>query len=379
MHTAPDNQRPDPGHLSRLEAFQAIATELHNQRTLLLYDPGFQNIQRRIASLDPSTIEQIDAAALLFTSGTTGTPIGAFKSHDNLLSEIAALRPLLGQPRAVISTVPQIHLYGLLFGLMVPLAMGATPVIKENFLPTELIWLAKDFAPAIIVTTPVFIKALNRISEASDLKGTLFVSSTGHLDPQEAGLFEQRFNARVLSIYGSTETGGVGYRLGAALRWKPLEGVKISQDNENLSVRSNFVSTLILKEDIQPTESTITMSDVVHIHDDNTFEIIGRNKELIKIAGKRLSLIEIEEAIEKECGGADALVLAGAQPEGIKETHLAIYLASHKPKVDLQTTLRKLLRQLYPALNIRFKLTLVEQIARNPMGKKLRQHPKLND
>lgn len=61
---------------------------------------------------------------LYFTSGSTGFPLGALKTIDNIISEINVLTALINKSykiNKVIVTVPFIHFYGSLMGLFFPL------------------------------------------------------------------------------------------------------------------------------------------------------------------------------------------------------------------------------------------------------------------
>ena len=192
---------------------------------------------------DKNIFKDKDFSFLYFTSGSTGFPGGALKTKKNIMSEIEVLSSLLKkyEIKRVVVTVPFIHFYGSLMGLFYPLFNDIDIILKEHFLPNDLLDIIED--NSLIVTTPLYIKSLNRISASKNLNSSLFISSTAPLLGDDAKEFKEKFSSNILQIFGSTETGGIAYKFNDEMLWTPLERVTttLNLDNE-LKVESDFIS-----------------------------------------------------------------------------------------------------------------------------------------
>ncbi|MEZ4692580.1 MAG: hypothetical protein R2837_00835 [Aliarcobacter sp.] len=102
------------------------------------------------------------------------------------------------------------HFYGSLMGLFYPLFNNIDIVLKEHFLPNDLLDIIED--NSLVVTTPLYIKSLNRISSSKNLSNSIFISSTAPLQKDDAKEFNEKFSSNILQIFGSTETGGIAYK-----------------------------------------------------------------------------------------------------------------------------------------------------------------------
>ena len=160
----------------------------------ILFDETNQIISQKLKDLNikefynkannPTIFDDKEFSMMFFTSGSTGNSVGALKTKENLESEIKVLSKLLKpyEIKKVILTVPFIHIYGTLAGLLYPLLNDIDIVLKEHFLPNDLLDLIDE--NTLIVTTPLYIKALNKISGKKDLSKSLFISSTAPLDKE---------------------------------------------------------------------------------------------------------------------------------------------------------------------------------------------------
>ncbi len=305
---------------------------------------------------------------LYYTSGSTGFPTAALKTKDNIDSEISDLSLLLQayDIKRVIVTVPFIHIYGSLFGLFYPLKHNLDIVLKEHFLPNDLLDLIDD--NSLVVTTPLYIKALNQISSAKDLSKSIFVSSTAPLLSEDAKEFKDKFNSNIIQIFGSTETGGIAYKYNDDELWSPLKSVELGINSEKLlSVNSPYVSSVIYEKEFKITNSTIETFDYVEFVDDK-FRLVGRSSQILKIAGKRYSTIQIEDILEKIEDITKALVLVD-NSSGLRGEILDITLEANRAftSKEIQNILKKELSNLKFSINLK----LVDKIKTSSTGKKL--------
>lgn len=331
--------------------------------------PKFSDLKNKIKTSE-NIFDKHNFSFLYYTSGSTGFPTAALKTKENINSEIDDLTTLLSSYtiKKVIVTVPFIHIYGSLFGLFYPLHNNIDIVLKEHFLPNDLLDLIDDYS--LVITTPLYIKALNKISSKKDLNKSIFISSTAPLLSEDAKEFKEKFNSNVIQIFGSTETGGIAYKQSDEELWTPLKSVKISTNkNSELKVNSPYVSNIIYEKEFKQTNYEIQTFDYVELLD-NKFKLIGRSSQILKIAGKRYSTIQIENILEKDEDISKALVLVNSSNNNsLRGETLDITLETKKEftKKDIQNILKKELSNLKFSINLK----LVDKIKTSSTGKKL--------
>jgi len=335
----------------------------------ILFDKNNRSIEERLKTLDFKKFENKDFSFIYFTSGTTGNPVGALKTKENLLLEIEQLTILLKKYniKKVIVTVPFIHVYGTLLGALYPLENDIDIVIKEHFLPNDLLDMVDEYT--MVVTTPLYIKSLNKLDTKKDLNTSIFISSTAPLYPEIAQEFNENFSCDVIQIFGSTETGGIAYKYNDSEFWTPINKVKISQnEQEELKVFSPFVSNILYEDDFKKTDHQIQTFDYVEIIDDK-FKLIGRSSQIIKVAGKRYSTIQIENILENQPNIQKAVVYVSLNKEALRGEELNITLQSNEN--ILVKDIKMILKQ--ELLNVRFSINLkiVNEIKTTAVGKKM--------
>ncbi len=338
----------------------------------ILYDKNITSIKPRVEALNFDKLP-MGTSVIFFTSGTTGEPTGALKSRENITKELAILKELfspLGIERVIV-TVPLIHIYGFLAGVLLPRALEAEVILKEEFLPHELIELAED-KKSLCITNPVFLKVLNKLNITQKYPNITFLSSTGKLDANITKSLYEKLGVTIYQLFGSTETGGVAYKINDDELWRPLNGVTIDKVGENLSVDSPYISDFLIKEQLVKVTKPFVTTDIIEIKDKN-FKLLGRASEIIKISGKRISILEIEMLLEQSSHIEEALVNLAYDVDSYKDEQLEIFVVSSMDATNLKKVIKTILQENYQKINIRFGLKKVKTIAKNHMGKKLRK------
>jgi acyl-CoA synthetase (AMP-forming)/AMP-acid ligase II len=107
----------------------------------VLFDDTNKIISTNINNLDFNKFNNYDFKMMFFTSGSTGNPIGALKNKNNLEEEVQVFTKLISEYniKQVIVTVPFIHIYGTLIGLLYPFLNEIDIILKEYFLPHNLL------------------------------------------------------------------------------------------------------------------------------------------------------------------------------------------------------------------------------------------------
>jgi long-chain acyl-CoA synthetase len=165
-----------------------------------------------------------DLAVIQFTGGTTAEPKGVMHSHHSLLAN--ALQTRHWMPRAVegkecfLCVIPFSHSYGLTTGLNVPVALGASLILKPNFEDVDILKAIKKYHPTIFPGVPniyVSIKDFPGVRKygIDSIKACISGSAPLPVEVQEA--FEKLTRGRLVEGYGLTEAGPVTHA-------NPLEG-----------------------------------------------------------------------------------------------------------------------------------------------------------
>ncbi len=362
------------------ELFGLLHKAIEQGVTPVLYDHNIGEIDARVKELGIASYDhKNDSAALpastyalFFTSGTTGVPTGAIKNRENIEGELDALKAIFAPENfeRIIVTVPFIHIYGFLSGLMLPRRLGCELLLKEEYYPQELTLLHED-KKSLVVTSPVYIKALLRLKREHDLNNVTFLSSTGLLTEDEVERFEKQYNTRIIQLFGSTETGGVAIKRGTNPYWEPLHGVSVTKNHESrMVVDSPYLSSHLFEEKITLMKRPYTTTDIIEL-EGRKFKLLGRANEIIKVSGKRISIVELENIIENDLGVTDALITIKSDSAKLKDESLEIQIAGRK--MPNENDVRALFKRYYPEINFSFELVHVKGIEKNSMGKKVRR------
>lgn len=153
------------------------------------------------------------AAELVFrTSGSAGQPKPCMHRLDTLLQEVRELAPLLPGRRRILCAVPSHHIYGFLFSLLLPRALGLDAgafVDLRASSPARLAGLLRE--GDLVVAHPEYWRAALEVTPAFPA-GVAGVSSTAPCPDELARALSGRGLGQLLQVYGSSETGGVGWR-----------------------------------------------------------------------------------------------------------------------------------------------------------------------
>jgi 4-coumarate--CoA ligase (photoactive yellow protein activation family) len=139
------------------------------------------------------------------TSGSTGSPRPCVHDVAELHAEAAFLATQFIGRRRVVALVPANHLYGIIWTALLPAALGVPVVVRAIGTPLGLI--AGDLVIAVPEQWQALVRVIRRFP--ADVIG---VSSAGTLDDSVAeGLLTSGL-ARLVDIYGSSETSGIAMR-----------------------------------------------------------------------------------------------------------------------------------------------------------------------
>jgi acyl-coenzyme A synthetase/AMP-(fatty) acid ligase len=262
----------------------------------------------------------------------------------------------------VLSTAPAHHLYGLLFSLLVPAVSGGSFVRQTPLHAETIAALARALQASVLVSVPPHLHGLQALAPGS-LPALKIFCSGGRLPAGVAAALRQRFGVPLTEILGSTETGGIAWRTGDADEaWTPLPGVQVSAGAEGLLlVDSPFLDPA--------TPRPFAAADRIAPRPDGRFLHLGRADAVVKVAGERVSLAEIEQRLLAVPGVLDAAVVA-LEDEGPRQHELGAAVVA--PGLTA-TDLRRALRQHLEPVAIPRRFALLPNLPREATGKLPRQ------
>jgi acyl-coenzyme A synthetase/AMP-(fatty) acid ligase len=314
----------------------------------------------------PTPWRQIDIdadrlAAYVFTSGSTGTPLPYKKTWGRLVSciryEAERLGLLDGRVRSIVGTVPPQHMYGFESTVLLALQTGNALSAGRPFYPADICSdLAAVPQPRILVSTPVHLRTL--LASGVELPEIDFVmSATAPLSQNLARQFEERFKARLLEIYGSTETGQIASRrTSQTAAWQLFDGIRLTAKDEQTWAEGGHIE--------QPTP----MCDVLEITSGDQFLLHGRLSDLVNIAGKRSSLAYLNHQLNAIPGVLDGAFFVRDQDESSDTGIARVAALVVAPGLDTAAITEQLRHRIDPVFLPR-PLLFVERLPRNDTGK----------
>jgi long-chain acyl-CoA synthetase len=216
----PPRAAPWPLELEFVRDLGADSLELHGMGTALAdaLDLRAAGVDERLLAR-PCLKDWLDAARAglsenasrvsFRTSGSTGSPKRCTHALGTLWQEAIELARLVPGCTRILSAVPSHHIYGFLFTVLLPRALGIGEVIDLRTASPALA-IGQARAGDLIVAYPGWWEALVRLDPAfgPDVAGV----SSGAPCPDALAERVQASGLRLLQMYGSSETAGVGWR-----------------------------------------------------------------------------------------------------------------------------------------------------------------------
>jgi len=305
-----------------------------------------------------------DTAVLLYTSGSTGAPEPQPKTLRNLATGALVLGERLSQDVAgglpsiqrIVCSVPPQHMFGVESSVMLSLVHAIPVLDRRPLLPADVREAFAGSPPAAWIATPLHLRSLVQMGDPVP-NCSVVIASTMLLAQALAQQTEDLVGAPVLEIYGSTETGVLAMRRTAhETQWRPVNGVQIeSSGDATRAWGSHF-------------PSPADLLDQVDVDATGRFALLGRQADLIKIAGRRASLAGLNVLLQ-ELPGLEDGVFYRPSGDGPTERLCVIYSG---PVLDRAATDQWLRERLDPVFLPR-NLIRVDRLPRGDNGKLQRQ------
>ena len=267
-----------------------------------------------------------DVIQLLYTSGTTGEPKGVMHTSNTMLSNLVpfAERLHLGADDVIHMPSPMAHQLGFMYGLVMPVMLGATAVLQDIFDPKEMARQIDGKRVTFTMGATPFLndlaeyvernKAVDREPARVRLGGRAHSARAGQQGAPGAGrrhhlglghVRERRGHHDAARGSGRKDHGNRRLRArrhgGARRRRRRADAVPFGQEGR-LQVRgcSNFIGYLKRPElDNTDAEGWFDTGDLARMDAEGYIRIAGRSKDIIIRGGENIPVVEVEGLLFK--------------------------------------------------------------------------------
>ncbi len=302
--------------------------------------PGSLQYEELISSGDPGfefpDVDENAAAAMCYTSGTTGRPKGVVYSHRSTVLHTLltnqADAPGLRERDAALPIVPMFHANA--WGLPYAAAMAGSKLVLPGprMDPASLAGLIASERVTFAGAVPTIWQGIAQLEPSPDLSSLERLICGGSAVPESLiRLYDERFGVPIIQAWGMTETspmasvcrvpphgptGDAAYAV-RALQGRVMPLVEFRVDEQaggELQVRGPTIASAYYNDEAGAEKFTddgwLRTGDVAEIEDDAMIKLVDRTKDLVKSGGEWISSVELENVIMAHPDVIEAAVVA---------------------------------------------------------------------
>jgi fatty-acyl-CoA synthase len=296
------------------------------------------------AGFDWPVLDERSAAAMCYTSGTTGNPKGVVYSHRSIwlhtMAEQAASSVGMREGDRILIIVPMFHAmaWGTPYGAWMA---GTDMIMPQMFLMGEaLANVINEHHPTLACGVPTIWNGLLALSTPIDFSTVRAITAGGAAVPQSLiEAFEDRFGATIIQGWGMTETSPLAafglpparkheghddmyYKIKAGRVVGGVEVRVVAEDGSVLpndgtavgefEIRGPWVTGSYYKDEDPGRfhDGWLCTGDVGSLDSQGYMTISDRTKDVIKSGGEWISSVELENAVMAHPDVFEAAVIA---------------------------------------------------------------------
>ncbi len=336
-----------------------------------------------------------DTVYVMYTSGSSGTPKEIVITHDNMLSELFSMVDAyeLDDSHRHLCILPVYHASALYRNILLPFHNGSEVVLLEGFDSDNFWKLVRNEQINFVQVVPSILSELLMKSDKftpEDQACLTFIGSASAPHPQElVSRFEQTFGVYVLQAYGMTEAtctitlnplkredrnlGSVGRPISVNNitilddSGKPLPAGEIGRvivSGRNVALN---VSSALTENGINTNGNVLETGDLGYIDEEGYLWLVGRQTDMIKRGGYRISPGEIENQIMKILSGVEVAVIGVPHPL-LGQDIIAFITVGKEVELDNRALLREL-KKTMASYKMPSQLIYVDFIPKLTVGK----------
>ena len=362
---------------------------------------GFEMAVSKIET--PPTLPNIipnDLAALIYTSGSTGFPKGVMMTHQSMVftswSLIQYLR--LTENDRIILLLPLAFDYGL-YQLLMSVTIGGTLIVEQSFIfLASICETIEKYKPTVFPGVPTIYAMLIAFAKKNNIVFDFvekITNTAAHLSAEVIPDLKKIFpNGLIFKMYGLTECKRVCYLEPELIDIKPgsvgkaipgtevfllsPEGNTVAPGEPGiLHIRGPHVmlgywnredlSNEMLKPGKLPGEKILCSNDWFKMDEDGFLYFLGRNDDIIKTRGEKVSPVEVENTIYA-IEGVKEVVVMGVPDKVMGESIMAVVTLNDGAQLNEKMIHRACMNHL-ESFMVPSKIFLLQEMPKSPNGK----------
>jgi long-chain acyl-CoA synthetase len=338
-----------------------------------------------------------DAALIVYTSGTTGTPKGALLTHGNLLAGARTGTELIdAKPEGVaLAALPLFHIFGLNSIMNAAFYSRGMMTLVPRFEPGKVLEVMERDRVTTFGGVPTMYMALlhHPAREQRDVSSLDICVSGGAPMPVEVlHGFDEAFATKILEGFGLSETTGMGsFNLPSRERKPgsvglPVGGtqIRILDDDGNevpqgergeIVMRGPFVMSGYWGRDDATAEAIkdgwFYTGDIGSADEDGYLYVVDRKKDMILRGGYNVYPRELEEVIYGHPDVLEAAVVG--VPDAVLGEEVGAAISLRPGSTQTAESLQEYVRERVAAYKYPRRVWLVDELPKGPTGKILKR------
>ncbi len=367
------------------------------QRVLVIGGEGeeaFESLLEEPGDVSGSPATADEVIQVQFTSGTTGEPKGVMHSSNTLISALTPYAERLGLSRSDVFLMasPMAHQTGFMYGLMLPIVLGAKAVLQDIWSPQKAADLVAAERVSFTMAATPFLADLTAEAERrpADFRSLrIFLSAGAPIPRVLVRRAAEHLGAAIISAWGMTENGAVTTTKPEDPAEKVFEtdgcalpGMEIRIVDEErrvlpagvegrLEVRScsNFAGYLKRPEWYTiDAQGWFDSGDLARMDKEGYVRLTGRTKDIVIRGGENIPVVEVEGLIYRHPAVAEAAIVA--MPDArLGERACAFVVTREGRPLSLAELSEFLLAQKIAKPYLPERLEILSALPKTPSGK----------
>lgn len=352
---------PLNGDLIQADSLEIVSAATAVNTFFRLHEAGGEDYLLRRLTMD-AWAEVVAASAVAGLSGvtfrsggTTGAPKPIFQSMADLTVEAERLAELVGPTRRVLCLAPLHHIYGFLWGALIADCLSAEliadssaqDIVMRGAVPGGV--ASRDLIVAVPAQWGHVASAVSGLpAEATG------VTSTAPADPVVIHALRRRGLGRMLELYGSSETGGIGWRDAPEDPYRLL-GHWTRLDADRLRHQSGRVAVLPDRVEWQGADRLLP---------------IGRHDGAVQVGGTNVYPAQIRDRLRDHPAVADCAVRPTDTGSGLRlKAFVVLADEGAEADSDVPAAIRQWVREAFSTAERPVSVTFGDRLPTNEIGK----------